>query len=251
MISHSRFSCILLPVIVGLAASSPVLAQSATVPQHGHTFATRSELEAQASAAAAKGDTAGAYLIHNRLDHGDFHEGDRIAVRVQGAGGFADTLVVREGNQLPVPQMGVLSLEGVLRSELASQLTAFVGKFLRDPIVQANPLVRLAIVGSVSHPGFYYAAADLPLSDVLMSAGGPTPNADLAKVSIRRQGKVIVNEANTSTALAAGMSVDRLSLQEGDEISVGSRRDLNWQVIVPTIIGILGLWITYSQLHRP
>ncbi|MDQ6771161.1 MAG: SLBB domain-containing protein [Gemmatimonadota bacterium] len=250
MIFRAHFSCILILVIVGLGGSSHALAQSATVPQDGHTFATRSELEAQASAAAGKGDAAAAYLIHQRLDHGDFREGDRIALKVQGGGGFADTLVVRAGNQLPLPQMGVLSLEGVLRSELGSQLTAFVGKFLRDPIVQANPLVRLAILGSVSHPGYYYAAADLPLSDVLMSAGGPTPNADFAKVSIRREGKVIVNEANTSTALADGMSLDRLNLQEGDEISVGSRRDLNWQIIVPTLTGIVGLWITYSQLHR-
>ena len=235
---------------LGLLTGRLSLAQSATTYQERHTFETRSELEAQAKSAEARGELGEARLIHYRLDHGDFHQGDRIVVKVQGAGGFSDTLVVRSGTQLQLPQMSELSLDGVLRSELDSRLTAYIGKYLRDPVVQATPLVRVGILGSVARPGYYYAAADLPLSDVLMSAGGPTADADVAKVSIRREGHVVMDEAKTRTALNDGMSMDMLHLQAGDEISVGRQRNFNWAVILPATTGVLGLLIAWTQIHH-
>jgi hypothetical protein len=235
---------------IGLAASKPCLAQSAPTGQERHNFETRAELETQLKTAESTGDKSGASLIHYRLDHGDFHEGDRIVVRVQGTGGFADTLVVQSGKRLQLPQMADLSLEGVLRSELNTKVTTYVGKYLRDPIVQTNPLVRVGILGSVARPGYYYAAADLPISDVLMSAGGPTTEADMAKVSVLREGGTIIDEDNTRTAISEGLSMDMLHLQAGDEISVGKQRHFSWGTIVPTVTGILGLVVVLTQVHH-
>jgi hypothetical protein len=251
MKSNTRsYSIAVAALWVSLATSRPSLAQSGIADQERHNFETRAELEAQVKRAEAKGDKGEASLIHYRLDHGDFHEGDRIVIKVQGAGGFSDTLVVRSGKRLHLPQMADLSLDGVLRSELTSRLTTYIGKYLRDPIVQANPLVRVGILGSVDRPGYYYAAADLPLSDVLMSAGGPTPDADLEKVSVRREGQIIIDQDNTRRALTGGMSMDMLHLQAGDEISVGNQRHFNWSVILGTFTGILGLLIAFTQIHH-
>ncbi|MDQ6769210.1 MAG: SLBB domain-containing protein [Gemmatimonadota bacterium] len=233
-----------------MATTPLAVAQSAVGGQERHNFETRAALESQINAAEAKGDKSEAGLIQYRLDHGDFHEGDRIVVKVQGAAGFTDTLIVRSGKLLQLPRMPDLSLDAVLRSELTSRLTTYIGGYLRDPIVQATPLVRVGILGSVGHPGYYYAPADLPLNDVLMFAGGPTAAADLAKVSVRRKGQIIINESNSRTALSEGMSLDRLNLQAGDEISVGEQRRFNWAVIIPTVTGILGLLVAFTQIHR-
>lgn len=235
---------------VSLATTRLAVPQSAVGAQERHNFETRAALESQIKAAEAKGDKSQAGLIQYRLDHGDFHEGDRIVVKVQGTAGFADTLVVRSGKNLQLPQMADLSLDGVLRSELSSRLTSYIGRYLRDPVVQATPLVRVGILGSVGRPGYYYEPADLPLTDVLMSAGGPTANADVAKVSVRREGQIIIDEKNTQTALNEGMSMDMLNLQAGDEISVGEQRHFNWAVIVPTVTGIVGLLVAYTQIHH-
>ncbi len=234
---------------LSLAASS-LAAQAATADQEPHNFETRAALQSQMGAAEAKGDRTQAALIGYRLDHGDFHEGDRIVVTVQGGGGFTDTLTVRAGNRLQPPQMGDLSLDGVLRSELASRLTTYIGTYLRNPVVRATPLVRVGLIGSVAHPGYYYAPADLPLNDVLMLAGGPATNADLGKVSIRRMGQVVLNEPSSRTALSEGKSMDALNMQAGDEISIGEQRRVNWSIIIPTITGVLGLLVAYSQLHH-
>jgi hypothetical protein len=227
------------------------LAQSPTgVEQVRHNFETRSELESAATAAEAKGDKREAWLIRDRLDHGDFREGDRIVIKVQGSAGFSDTVIVRSGKRVQLPQMADLSLDGVLRSELTPRLTTHIARYLRDPVVQATPLVRVGILGSVSRPGFFYSPADLPLADVLMSAGGPTSDADLDKTSVRREGQVIIDEDNTRLALSEGMSMDMLHMEAGDEISVGQQRHLSWGVIVPTVTGILGLLIAFTQIHH-
>jgi protein involved in polysaccharide export with SLBB domain len=215
-----------------------------------HDFESRAALEADQKDAEAKGDSNQAFLIRYRLQEGDFREGDRVIVKVQGTGGFSDTLVVRAGRVLALPQMGELALEGVLRSEINSRLKSHVEKYLRDPVVQATPLVRLGVLGSVGRPGFYYTQADLPLSDVLMEAGGPTSEADIGKISIRRQGDVIIDPENSRVALAKGMSLDMMHLEAGDQIEVGRQRHFNWQVIIPSATAALGLLITLTQLRH-
>jgi hypothetical protein len=215
-----------------------------------YDFETRAQLEAQAKLADAKADKGEAYLIHYRLDHGDFQDGDRIVVSIRGVGGFNDTLTVQAGKRLELPQMADLPLDGVLRSELLPRLTAHVAKYLRDPIVRATPLVRVGILGTVVRPGFYYVSADIPLSDVLMSAGGPGPETDLDKVKVRRGSDVIVDARNTRVALTEGVSLDMLHMRAGDEIDVGKQRHFNWGMIIPSTAAVMVLLITISQLSR-
>lgn len=224
-----------------VAAIAIFLGQSLRAQQR-QLFETRSELEARAKAAKAHQDDREAQLIAYRLEHGDFRDGDRIIVRVlRGSGSFSDTLFVRSGNKITIPQMGDLSLEGVLRSELVPTLTTHMAKFIRDPVVDAMQLSRVGILGSVGRPGFYYAPPDIPLSDVLMAAGGPSPAADLDKVKILRNGDMIVDEENSRRALTGGMSMDMLHLQAGDEITVGQQHSTNWPLIISLGSTALGL----------
>lgn len=224
-----------------LAATAVFTAQSAWA-QEPLRFETRVELEARAKSADTTKHSGEAYLARYRLEHGDFRDGDRIVIRVlRGSAGFSDTLVVRTGKKLTLPQMGDVSLEGVLRSELEETLRTHMAKFIRDPLVDANQLVRIGILGHVGRPGFYYAPADIPLTDVLMAAGGPTPIADLGRVTILRDGEVIVDRRNTRNALNGGLSMDWLHMQAGDEISVGKQRQTNWPMIISMTSGLVGL----------
>jgi Periplasmic protein involved in polysaccharide export len=150
-----------------------------------------------------------------------------------------------------IPQVGDISLAGVLRSELVPTLSSHLGKYLRDPVVEAIPLVRVGILGNVARPGFYYAAADLPISDVLMSAGGPTPVADLGRVTVRREGQIVIDEDNTRVALREGMSMDLLHLQAGDEISVGAQKSFPWPIVIPAVSTAVGLGLTlFLRTHH-
>jgi protein involved in polysaccharide export with SLBB domain len=198
-------------------------------------FESRTELEAQAKQAEAQHRTGEAWLLKQRLEKGDFQDGDRILFKIQGntslPAGFLqipETLAVRAGNKVELPRMADLSLQGVLRSELNEKLTEHIAQYVKEPNIRSVPLVRLAILGQVGHPGYLYTLADAPLSDVLMQAGGPSGSADMNAVTILRGSDVIWNAQDTQAAFADGLSVDRLHLRAGDEVMVPEQHHFPW-----------------------
>src|SRR5258708_39342912 len=98
-------------------------------------------------------------------------------MRVEGEAQRTDACRVSSGTQLDVPQVGTVSLQGVLRSELKSRLQTHFVKFLRDPVVVVQSLVRLLVDGEVARPGYYSAAPQQALADVITQAGGLTQRA--------------------------------------------------------------------------
>jgi hypothetical protein len=237
-------------LIAFLALGNICFAQAdTTVGVARRQFESRAELDSMATAAEKGHRTSEAWLLRTRLEKGDFQEGDRILVQVEGANIFTkpETLVVQNGKggkHLELPRMADLSLDGVLRAELADRIRQHLSQYIKQPNVRATPLVRVAVLGSVGHPGYFYTAADIPLSDVIMQAGGPNGNADLGRVSIRRGSEVIWDAKDTRAALADGMSIDQLHMRAGDEISIGDKRSFPWSTTLAIVIPIITVVIT-------
>ena len=248
--SRSAVSLLVLVAYAGVCAAQSVSPAGGARAE----FVTRSELQTQAVAAENQHRAGEAWLLRQRLEKGDFQDGDRIIVQIQGnvlAGKspveIPETLTVRAGKLLELPRMSDLPLEGVLRSELQQRLIDHLSQYIREPSVRATPLVRVAVLGYVARPGYIYTSADQPLSDVLMKAGGPGPDADIAHVVIRRGSDVIWNAQDTHTALADGLSLDRLHLRAGDEIYVPQQRHIPWWSIAGLGLSLLSL--AYAVRH--
>lgn len=203
-----------------------------------HQYESREELEAQVRTAEAQHRTGEAWLLKQRLKNGDFQESDRMIIVLQNNPTPADTYTVRAGRLLEIPRFGQIELAGVLRSELTDRISEQLAKYLRDPVVRATPLIRVGVLGHVGRPGYYYAPADVILSDVLMKAGGPAPDADLARVIIRRGTDVIWNSHDARTALAEGLTLDQLHLRAGDEIEVGAKRQVSTMAVISVVSAI-------------
>lgn len=254
---YRGISSLLQPGVFAVLAASATVSSAQSVAPAGaarREFETRAELQAQAAAAESQHRTGEAWLLRQRLEKGDFQDGDRIIVQIQGnalAGKspveVPETLTVRSGKLLELPRMSDLPLEGVLRSELQQRLTDHLSQYVREPSVRATPLVRIAVLGYVARPGYIYTSADRPLSDVLMQAGGPGPDADMGRVVIRRGGDVIWNSQDTHTALADGLSLDRLHLRAGDEIFIPQQRHVAWWLIGSFAISAFSL--LYALVH--
>jgi protein involved in polysaccharide export with SLBB domain len=180
-------------------------------------LATREELQAALQGAGASNV---AVRIKTRLTEGDFRRGDRIALMVQAESTLTDTFTVSSGPELilPPPTVGSLSLKGVLRSELESKLSEYVGRFRTNAVVRAQPLLRLSIQGEVTRGGIYAVPADAQIADALMAAGGTTQFAKANKVTIERNGDAIWEGSAFDTDL------DTIGLRDGDQIVVGSSR---------------------------
>lgn len=238
-----------------LTPAAAAHAQAASATDTRRAFASREELAAEAARLQAAGASLEAAAIRARLTEGDFKEGDRILFSMQGATPIAgDTLIVRAGRIIQLPQMEDFRLAGVLRSELQPRLSSHLARFLRDPQIRVVPLIRLAILGAIRAPGFYYVPADIPISDILMRAGGPGPESDLRKVEVRRDNRVVVSRGAARTALADGLSADRLNLATGDQVVVGQKRRIGWQAITSTVLAssglLIGIWRATSGEKR-
>jgi len=151
------------------------------------------------------------YVVR-RLEEGDFRVGDRLLIAVEepgGAGGgpggaadrnavkspeqqLTDTFTVGASQELTLPGVGVVSLHGVLRTELEPFLSGEIARYIKEPVVHARPLISLAVTGGVNKAGYYTVPADAVISAVLIAAGGSTKEAKLTDLAtVRRYGRVM------------------------------------------------------------
>jgi protein involved in polysaccharide export with SLBB domain len=228
---HSRAS--IAPVVLALAAALAAWPSVSEAQQPVDTtrgapyqpdalstgqFASRASLQQIANGTGPAAQTA-----HVRLTDGDFQVGDRIALAVVGEPTLTDTFTVREGQMLRLPNMPDIPLHGVLHAELQDTLTRDLTRYIKEPEVHATPLVRVAVLGDVSKPGYYSAAADELVSNLLMRAGGLVPTSDLGKTVVRRNTETLYSAKALQTAMAQGETIDQLALRPGDEIVVADR----------------------------
>jgi protein involved in polysaccharide export with SLBB domain len=183
-----------------------------------------------------------AALIRRRLTEGDIRPGDVIVLRVANEPDLTGDFLVSTSRTIVIPAVGEIQIGTQLRSELEAYLTTQLTRFVRDPLVRAEPQIRIAIFGGVGRQGFFVAPANALLTDVIMqSAGGVAGNAQLNKSSIKRNDVEILDRDGFQAALRNGLSLDQLNIQAGDEIHVGRQRSGRWPVIaaITTASGLI------------
>jgi polysaccharide export outer membrane protein len=179
-----------------------------------------------------------------------FQIGDRILLHVEGDSALSDTFTVVAGPALRLPAIGEISLAGVLHSDLETHLTRELGRFIKDPVVQARALIRVSVVGEVTRPGYYAVPTDLVLADALMRAGGATQAARVDRLRVLRGNSSLWSGSELQAAIARGATLDDLGIRAGDRIQVpGGARDpeAKWRILgiivgtVATAVGVIAL----------
>ncbi len=191
-----------------------------------------------------------AQLIRNRLERGDFQAGDRIRLQVDSEPQLTDTFPVGPSQELVLPVVGIVSLRGVLRAELQTAMSRELGRFLRDPIVRATPLIRVSVIGEVNRPGFYLLPPTSVVSDVVTAAGGPTQDAKVEKMWVERGGRRLVEGQQLQTLMAEGHTLDDANVRPGDKFVVPANTGGNLFNVVRTISIVLSIPLTVYALTQ-
>jgi protein involved in polysaccharide export with SLBB domain len=223
-------------------------------------LATRGELTtaaAQRESAALSGPTvsraenaSAAASIRQRLSEGDFQIGDRVVVNIISDAAHRDTAVVRSNRSIELLGMIVVPLSGVLRSEVQERVSSEVLKYVKAQAVETTPLLRVGILGAVTKPGYFALASDVPVSEAIMSAGGPTAAADLAKSVVRRRNQEYRSPGETSKAIASGMTLDQFGLSAGDELVIGQRSERPASILLGLTGALATVLTLFVALHR-
>lgn len=182
-----------------------------------------------------------AELLRQRLSEGDMQVGDQINLTVIGEPNFTNVFTVAAGRVLILPGLPEIPLKGVLRSEVQDHVTRQLSAYIRNPDVRAQTLIRLSFFGAVGKPGFYQLPAEYLAGDAIMSAGGPTSNADSRKTVVRRGGTEIWDRDSFQEAMVRGLTLDQLNLRAGDEVYVGEKSNFSVLKVVPIVSGVATL----------
>jgi protein involved in polysaccharide export with SLBB domain len=193
---------------------------------------------------------ANASIIRSRLAQGDFQAGHRVLLFVAGDSALSDTFTVRSDQKLLLPNLPEISLAGVLDSELQGYLQTKLAQYIRNPSVRVQALLRVSVSGDVASPGFYSIPTDTPVSDVIMTAGGPSTSADMNKTVLRRGSTVVVKREGIQEAFRSERTMSDIGARPGDELFVPTKpTGSNWQkfaAIAASVTGIVWsvVWIT-------
>jgi protein involved in polysaccharide export with SLBB domain len=234
---------------------TPAYAQSTAA-----VLATRAELTAaatRAEGAATTGDPAQrtknamvAAAIRQRLRDGDLQVGDRVVVTIISDAVHRDTVVVRSERTLELPGLILVPVAGVLRSELQERVSSEVLKYVKAQQIEVTPLMRVGILGAVARPGYFAFASDIPITDAIMGAGGPTGTADIGRSIVRRQNQQYRSAAETGNAISSGLTLDQFGLSAGDELVIGQRREFGASTLLGMTGALASILYVVVALHR-
>jgi polysaccharide export outer membrane protein len=100
------------------------------------------------------------------------------------------------------------------------------------------------VLGEVTKPGVYFADPTQSLAGLVALAGGATPNGDLHRVRVVRNGKLIINSASVESLLL------QTEIHSNDQVFVDRRAWLerNGAVAASLLVSAAGILVTI--LHR-
>jgi protein involved in polysaccharide export with SLBB domain len=188
--------------------------------------------------------------IRARLNDGDMRVGDRLRLRVSDQAQLTDTFTVSAGPALVLPVVGSVALGGVLRSELEVRIARSVDSVYRGAVVRVVLLTRVAVMGGVSHPGFYALPSDALVLDAISAAGGLASEARLSSVYVERGKQVLWRPDSLQVAMQEAWTLGDLGLQGGDRIVVPVGAQSDPYRTVQTVSYLLSLPLTlYAVLN--
>ena len=202
-------------------------------------LAVASAVAASATAVRAQ-DTTRAGVIADSLSRsvGVLRPGDAVKIAV-----FRDTELTGEylidsRGQLQIPGLGVIQAAGLDPDQLKTSIRqALIQLGTTNPQIAVQPLVRVSVLGEVRAPALYPVDPGISLIQLLTIAGGPTPNANLRRTRVVREGRVF--EVDLESALT-GSASGRVVLYSNDVVVVPKKTGFTRE----TLQFVLGLTTT-------
>ncbi len=148
--------------------------------------------------------------------------GDTVEITVFGEPELSRTVTIKPDGTIYLPLIGEVMAAGKTTTQLANELTALYRKYLKAPsisvVIREFRVERIYILGQVARPGEYQVRPGMGLLELLASAGGPTPRADLTKAVIIR-GRTEALQLNLLEAFVTNKNPD-VKLLPGDVLYI-------------------------------
>ncbi len=160
-----------------------------------------------------------------------FKQGDLAIVTVYNVENLSGTFLVGRDGTINFPLIGTIPVAGLTTLELQSTLIdAYGAEYLQNPsitvLLEATPLGRIVVDGSVNEAGVFDLTRKIPLSEAIALAGGVGENADTDRIFIlRRQGETNHLQLVSLNEIRSGV-IKEPQLIPGDLIFIEDDRGL-------------------------
>ena len=152
---------------------------------------------------------------------GVLRSGDAVKIAVFRDKELTGEYLIDSRGELQIPGLGVIRASGLDPTQLREALTTALRQWgVTEPEIAVQPLVRVSVLGEVRVPALYPVDPGTSLIQLLTIAGGPTPNANLRKTRVVREGHVF--EVDLQSALG-GSAAGRVVLYSNDVVVVPKR----------------------------
>ncbi|MGA9116019.1 MAG: polysaccharide biosynthesis/export family protein [Bacteroidota bacterium] len=158
-------------------------------------------------------------------------KGDRLLITVWGFPEFTTAAEVREDGLISIPLAGEIQAAGLPKEAFMAALRTRLAEYIQGEIrltvsALASGSRRVTILGAVPRPDTYPVEGPMSLLEVLASAGGSLPEADLGRVRVFRKGSPGVAEVVDLEAFMEDARMEALpSIGPGDVVHVPLRRN--------------------------
>lgn len=172
---------------------------------------------AQEEAPPAAGAPGGDYAIN---------PGDVLAISVWKEEDLQRQAIVRPDGHFSFPLAGDIRAEGTTVSQVESEITSRLSRFIPDPVVNVAVLEaqgsKVYVIGQVNRPGEFPVNRYVDVVQALAMAGGTTPFAQLNDIKIlRREGGTQQAIPFSYGDVAAGRRLQQnIVLEPGDTVLV-------------------------------
>jgi polysaccharide biosynthesis/export protein len=166
--------------------------------------------------------------------------GDMLRVQVWREEDLSGEFVVDEDGHVTLPMLGRRRAVGIPIDQLRTQLIAEFTRQLNNPSIQITPLRRIFVLGEVARPGSYALDPTLSLAGAVALAGGATPNGDLNRIQVVRNGAVF------RSRVAPFASLQTVDIRSGDQIFIGERGwfSRNSTFLVSAMLSMAGIIVS-------
>jgi protein involved in polysaccharide export with SLBB domain len=185
-------------------------------------------------------DTTRAGVIGDSLSRsvGVLRPGDAVKIAVFRDSELTGEYLIDSRGQLQIPGLGVIQAAGLNPDQLKTSIRqALIQLGTTNPQIAVQPLVRVSVLGEVRNPALYPVDPGISLIQLLTIAGGPTPNANLRRTRVVREGRVF--EVDLESALT-GSAAGRVVLYSNDVVVVPKKTGFTRE----TLQFVLGLTTT-------
>lgn len=160
--------------------------------------------------------------------------GDAIRVEIWREADLSGDFTVALDGTVTLPLLGRQRLADIPLEMLRDTLTAQYRVHLRNPSINVTPVRRVSVLGEVQRPGLYGADPTFSLAAVVAMAGGATPNGNLNRIRIVREGSVY------RETVGAGETLTGADIRSGDQIIVEEKSWFarNTQVVIGALVTI-------------